>query len=219
MAYQKMGDEQHSGRKSADREGVEESSRIPQPGPSNTSQEGHEGVRVPVHEDFLFDVDIERRELAPVYWLGPIFQVTRGTWFYDDGKAIDESLASQLEQGYLKIKPFRYPPPHPKSLPASIRSGEEPRSLAKSGALGTERDRSGSGEATPRGSMDGLRPQAMNEVGEEMQKTYRLFGTYMNSVVTYQDSTIACTSGNAILSRNMSHKILLMLNTFRAFCR
>lgn len=31
------------------------------------------GTRVPVNEDFLFDVDIEKRELAPVYWLGPIY--------------------------------------------------------------------------------------------------------------------------------------------------
>jgi hypothetical protein len=31
------------------------------------------GVRVPVNEDFLFDVDIECRELAPVYWLGPVY--------------------------------------------------------------------------------------------------------------------------------------------------
>lgn len=31
------------------------------------------GTRVPVNEDFLFDVDIESRELAPVYWLGPVY--------------------------------------------------------------------------------------------------------------------------------------------------
>lgn len=39
------------------------------------------GLRVPVNEDFLFDVTIEQRELAPVYWLGPIYEVRRGTWF------------------------------------------------------------------------------------------------------------------------------------------
>jgi len=31
------------------------------------------GTRVAVNEDFLFDVDIESRELAPVYWLGPVY--------------------------------------------------------------------------------------------------------------------------------------------------
>lgn len=31
-------------------------------------------VRVPVNEDFLFDVDIFMRELAPVYWAGPVYE-------------------------------------------------------------------------------------------------------------------------------------------------
>ncbi|KZZ94317.1 DDHD domain-containing protein [Moelleriella libera RCEF 2490] len=34
---------------------------------------GH--TRVAVNEDYLFDIDIEERELAPVYWLGPIYEV------------------------------------------------------------------------------------------------------------------------------------------------
>lgn len=34
--------------------------------------EGH--TRVAVNEDYLFDVDIEERELAPIYWLGPIYE-------------------------------------------------------------------------------------------------------------------------------------------------
>ena len=38
-------------------------------------------VRVPVNEDYLFDVDVERRELGPAYWLGPVYAVRRGTWF------------------------------------------------------------------------------------------------------------------------------------------
>ena len=49
----------------------------------DSSSSEHSGkVKVPVNEDYLFDVDIERRELAPVYWLGPIYEVRRGTWFY-----------------------------------------------------------------------------------------------------------------------------------------
>lgn len=27
-----------------------------------------------MNEDYLFDVDIEERELAPTYWLGPIYE-------------------------------------------------------------------------------------------------------------------------------------------------
>lgn len=40
------------------------------------------GSKVPVNEDYLFDVDIKSRELAPVYWLGPVYDVRRGTWFF-----------------------------------------------------------------------------------------------------------------------------------------
>jgi hypothetical protein len=39
-------------------------------------------MKVPVNEDYLFDVDIEQRELAPTYWLGPVYDVRRGTWFF-----------------------------------------------------------------------------------------------------------------------------------------
>lgn len=39
-------------------------------------------AKVPVNEDYLFDVDIEQRELGPAYWLGPVYDVRRGTWFY-----------------------------------------------------------------------------------------------------------------------------------------
>lgn len=74
-----------------------------------------QGVRVPVNEDFLFDVDIEQRELAPVYWLGPIYDVQRGSWFYQEGSTLrpcEENLAAQLEEGYLKIKPVGHDLPN-----------------------------------------------------------------------------------------------------------
>ena len=46
---------------------------------SNTSlsadgTDSEAGTRIPVNEDFLFDVDVEKRELAPVYWLGPVYE-------------------------------------------------------------------------------------------------------------------------------------------------
>lgn len=44
---------------------------------------GHH-AKVPVHEDYLFDVDIGRRELAPAYWLGPIYEVRRGRCVHPD---------------------------------------------------------------------------------------------------------------------------------------
>ena len=42
----------------------------------------HKSAKVPVNEDYLFDVDVMNRELAPAYWLGPVYEVRRGTWFY-----------------------------------------------------------------------------------------------------------------------------------------
>lgn len=48
--------------------------------PPNTALRGR--IKVPVNEDYLFDVDVENRELGPAYWLGPVYDVRRGTWFY-----------------------------------------------------------------------------------------------------------------------------------------
>jgi hypothetical protein len=47
----------------------------------NSGMENDQAVKVPVNEDYLFDVDVERRELSPAYWLGPVYDVRRGTWF------------------------------------------------------------------------------------------------------------------------------------------
>ena len=185
---------------------------------SNTSlnapgQDEPSWVKVPVHEDFLFDVDIENRELAPVYWLGPIFEVKRGSWFYDDGKVCDENLASQLEEGYLKVKPFRYPqaPEKTSSRPSSMKPGEDPKSLANSGAFG--RNRSGSsGQVTPKASAENLKQARDDKLNSpkdspsHQPQTHRLFGTYMNSIVTYQDSTVAVrTCSLPILPFRISH--------------
>jgi len=46
-----------------------------------TEAEKSASITVPVNEDFLFDVNIDERELAPVYWLGPVYDVRRGSWF------------------------------------------------------------------------------------------------------------------------------------------
>jgi hypothetical protein len=170
-------------------------------------------IRVPVHEDFLFDVDIERRELSPVYWLGPIYEVRRGSWFYQEGSTLrpcDENLAAQLEEGYLKVKPFRYPKAPEKPLP---KSGNDPKSLALSGAFGS-RNRAGSGEVTPKASLENLRAANQKSLDDattalkdapapapHQPQTHRLFGTYMNSIVTYQDSTVAWLSADSIMSR------------------
>lgn len=154
-----------------------------------TSSEKGGMIKVPVNEDFLFDVDIEARELAPTYWLGPIYDVRRGSWFYQEGSSLrpcDENLAIQLEEGYIKVKPWRnetlQPASRPKSRPVSMNAADIQKS-----------------------------PDAIEKPKEEPSipkkfelQTQRLFGAYMNSVVTYQDATTAWLLTDDFLSRMSS---------------
>jgi hypothetical protein len=61
---------------------------------------------IPVNEDFLFEVNLEKRTMAPVYWEGAIYEVRRGTWFTNEGQPVTEKLAEQLENGYIRMKPY-----------------------------------------------------------------------------------------------------------------
>ncbi|KAK4176722.1 putative phospholipase [Triangularia setosa] len=143
-------------------------------------------TRVPVNEDFLFDVDIEERELAPIYWEGPVYEVRRGSWFYQEGSTLrpcEENLAAQLEEGYLKVKPWRYPKapanptikgPTPKGSSENLKSVDEFQANVNSKTAVT--------------------------VSQHQPQTYRLFGSYMNSVATYQDSNTAWLSSDGMLS-------------------
>jgi hypothetical protein len=166
-------------------------------------------TKVSVNEDYLFDVEIETRELAPAYWLGPVYDVKRGTWFTPDGEAVDEGLAMQLEEGYLKIKPWKLDKPEEK------RSASQPRArpLSMGPAVGDDyrkelsrlnRD-STSNPVTPKTSFDSLREEAAEQQGDakpegppataappsESPRIHRLFGAHMNSTVTYQDANTA----------------------------
>lgn len=139
-----------------------------------------------------------------MYWLGPIYEVRRGTWFYQEGSTLrpcDENLATQLEEGYLKVKPFRYPKAPEKPL--------KPNTDQKLG-VGGSRSRASSAEVTPKASMENIKPtnhqssddSASGPASAPFQpQTYRLFGTYMNSIVTYQDSTVAWLAADSIMSR------------------
>ncbi|SCV03475.1 LAME_0H10726g1_1 [Lachancea meyersii CBS 8951] len=53
---------------------------------------------VPVNEDYLFEVDLTKREMKPAYWEGPTYQVRRGLWFNSERLPIREDLASELEK-------------------------------------------------------------------------------------------------------------------------
>lgn len=191
-AYQKELEEIEDGGSSSNKPGVRTGAKRPRPvsgeGAPNTSLEDGDGgqskssTRVPVNEDFLFDVEIETRELGPVYWLGPVYDVRRGSWFYQEGSTLrpcEENLAAQLEEGYLKIKPWRYPPG--KTVTPKASSENLKADVA----------------AQPDGSS---KPTATTTPHHHQPQTYRLFGTYMNSVATYQDPNTAWLSSDGVLS-------------------
>ncbi|RKP26512.1 hypothetical protein SYNPS1DRAFT_27797 [Syncephalis pseudoplumigaleata] len=64
---------------------------------------------VAVQEDQLFEVDIRARLLRPVYWRGNAYEVRRALWFQLVGnkyEPCEENLMRQLEDGYLKHRPW-----------------------------------------------------------------------------------------------------------------
>ncbi|KAF2664566.1 DDHD-domain-containing protein [Microthyrium microscopicum] len=173
-----------------------------------------DSVRIPVNEDYLFDVDIERRELAPAYWLGPVYDVRRGTWFsLESGalKPLEENLANQLEDGYLKTQPWKFPSQR-------TRSSSQPRGRADT--LRKDEPRSSSVKAPsrpetpdPKESIDITLQRAPEDKPADAQaqsalqhnlRNFRLFGTYMNSVVTYEDSSTAYIGSDDLITRMSS---------------
>ncbi|GIJ98939.1 S23-interacting protein [Aspergillus viridinutans] len=159
---------------------------------------------VPVNEDNLFDVDIERRELAPAYWIGPTYEVRRGTWFFQEGytfKPCEENLATQLEEGFLKLKPWRLENDQSR-LPQTVANpnpqNEDRSDVTKSGS-----------QCTPEPELRASRPltdQAGHATSVRVNEPrhYRLFGAYMNCIVTYQDSSTALLANDDFMSRMSS---------------
>jgi hypothetical protein len=151
-------------------------------------------TKVPVNEDYLFDVDVGQRELSPAYWMGPVYEVRRGTWFFQDGsglKPCEENLATQLEEGYLKLRPWR-------TGTAEIRS---PESSALDGGQDSEPGAHGSQD--PDSTKSHTQPQGGNgsSAPPSDPQQYRLFGAYMNRIVAYQDTSTAWLTTDDFMSR------------------
>ena len=169
-------------------------------------------VTVPVNEDYLFDVDVGARELGPAYWLGPIYDVRRGTWF--DGSTltpVDENLAVQLEEGYLKTKPWRYVPsesPPGINKPSNVSSSEDTsHSHAATGTSSVP-----SKKSAIEGNYEKARSISVSSTSNETGAstltspqppvlTHRLFGAYMNQVATYQGPSVAWVLSDDFLSK------------------
>lgn len=171
---------------------------------------GTSSTKVYVNEDFLFDVDIEKRELGPAYWLGPVYEVRRGSWFHQEGstqRPCDENLANQLEEGFLKVAPWRFSAPRAASQPrAASRSDPRPRSFIETAKASI------SVPVSPKLPPDTDKPEEKvtkepertsrdRQVSDPSAMTHRLFGPYSNSVVTYQDATTAWILTDDFMSR------------------
>lgn len=151
--------------------------------------------KVPVNEDFLFDVDVEQRELGPAYWLGPIYEVRRGTWFFQDGSGLrpcEENLATQLEEGYLKVRPWR-----PDTTKSGAPESAPGQNAQHQPARTSESDQDAAG--LPPTTQGTAGTATVPPTGERNQ--YRLFGAYMNRIVAYQDSSTAWLTNDDFMSR------------------
>eukprot|EP00842_Homolaphlyctis_polyrhiza_P000593 jgi/Hompol1/1534/HPOL_004769-RA len=82
-------------------------------------------------EDNLYQIDVELREISPVFWDGPTYDIRRGTWFAYSGtgngyQPCDENLARQLEDGYRKFAPWiPVKQPVEPAVPTSLSSSSE----------------------------------------------------------------------------------------------
>ncbi|KAE9990187.1 hypothetical protein Vi05172_g12602 [Venturia inaequalis] len=221
--YQKLSEKEEATDRTSLTRGDQESDDVGIAGDSlgtkyrRSGNEADKAFHVPVNEDYLFDVDVERRELAPAYWLGPVYDVRRGTWFFQEGATLrpcDENLATQLEEGFLKLKAWKFPKANAAPATSHQRSGSQPRSRPASMRLAddpTRDSKSGSGVLTPKGSTESLKTASKTQspkdqepeilTPEATQRTFRLFGAHMNSVVTYQDENNAWIVTDDFLSR------------------
>ncbi|KAI2715400.1 hypothetical protein CBS147332_5054 [Penicillium roqueforti] len=155
-------------------------------------------TKVPVNEDFLFNVDVEQRELSPTYWIGPVYEVRRGTWFIQDGSSLkpcEENLATQLEEGYIKLCPWRSQPSEQNSQAnEEDRSGQMPINTFEPDPKPPQSINPNSSPRTA--GNDSSSPSPTVE-----PQQYRLFGAYMNRIVGYQDSTTAWLMNDDFMSR------------------
>lgn len=172
-------------------------------GKGKDEKEGQKpSTKVAVNEDYLFDVDVEERELAPAYWIGPVYEVRRGTWFFQDGsnlKPCEENLATQLEEGYLKLRPWRTDPAEANS------SAPGPAKYDRTdGSADVQSTSSASGPRQSESTKSASRPRGTGNIPSSStmeSRQYRLFGAYMNRIVAYQDASTAWVTTDDFMSR------------------
>lgn len=70
-----------------------------------TEEDEEDVVGVAIYKDKLYEVDVRRMQLKPVYWrrTGKPIPVMRANWMYDQSRPVPEPLNSQLEEAYLCV--------------------------------------------------------------------------------------------------------------------
>ncbi|EJC98098.1 uncharacterized protein FOMMEDRAFT_171452 [Fomitiporia mediterranea MF3/22] len=125
IAWRKLSDEE---RKAAEEdestEGVSRDSE-------DIDDEDEDIIGVSIARDKLFEVDVRRMRLRPIYWKmnSPPIKVIRGLWFYDDHHPVPRELAEQLEELYLSVKP--YLPAYEIELTTAFEQGSEAHAKLK----------------------------------------------------------------------------------------
>lgn len=203
-----MEDKNHRGRRAIDTVGLSNKTALQTESgqePNTTLGAGDNETpftKVPVNEDYLFDVDIPNRELGPTFWLGNVYDVRRGTWFFVEGanlRPCDENLAVQLEEGYLRTKPWKSTPSHQSvaSRPRTVSVSSESHDMAQ---VETSSFEAGTTTKEPH-DIDDTKGTHTQPSGQAPLLTHRMFGAYMNSIVTYQDASTAWLLTDDFLSK------------------
>ncbi|KAG2231733.1 hypothetical protein INT48_003588, partial [Thamnidium elegans] len=163
--------------------------------------QGNHASTVPVNEDYLFEVNITKREISPVYWEGPIYEVRRATWFMQgDGSKwlpCEENMSRQVEQGYQKYKPYLEP-----IVPETeLELGNDKIIDAKTNEK--EKDIGESTESKP------IVPEK-KEPEQILEEKEYLLGPYLGKYVIYTDACNAWLlhdTPSAIIAKNILTKI------------
>lgn len=54
--------------------------------------------KLDVNEDHLFEVDLEKFSMNPIYWDGPSYEIRRGIWFDDQNRPLSHDLTKAIEE-------------------------------------------------------------------------------------------------------------------------
>lgn len=162
-----------------------------------------------VNEDLLYEVDVKRRELRPIYWPGEVYEVRRGTWFYaeDGGKyhPCDESLTQQLEIGYKKFQPWRagnsVASSSSNSLPTAVKKPASADAGPKEADVSALSSSTNLGPALTSSIAENLNQQLATAGGNAEEKRWTLLGPYINSYVVYANSTQAWMLSDMLTSK------------------